>query len=224
MRLTRRRFLGGAAAAALGGAGIYELVDQLTARAARGPCRRAAADCRREQHVFDLGSVAERGHRGASCRRCTARSSPRRSTSTTCAPRSTASSSALRSSTRATRSTRPGLGVTVAWGLPYFDRHVPQQAKRASPVRPPRRQAGAAADAPLPERSARHDPRGERRRRPAAQRQPRAHRRRAQGALRRPAALHRRRASAAASRAAASRASRACRRRWRWRPASPAPI
>jgi hypothetical protein len=27
MRFTRRRFLGGAAAAALGGAGVYELVD-----------------------------------------------------------------------------------------------------------------------------------------------------------------------------------------------------
>ncbi len=30
MRLTRRRFLGGAAVAALGGAGVYELVDQLS--------------------------------------------------------------------------------------------------------------------------------------------------------------------------------------------------
>ena len=29
MRLTRRSFLGGAAAAALGGAGIYELVNRL---------------------------------------------------------------------------------------------------------------------------------------------------------------------------------------------------
>ena len=45
MRLTRRRFLGGAAAAAVGGAGIYELVDQLDAcaDAARSPAPTAAA-------------------------------------------------------------------------------------------------------------------------------------------------------------------------------------
>ena len=59
MRLTRRRFLGGAAAAALGGAGIYELVDQLTA-VADAPGRRADA-LPPEQHVFDLGIVESEG-------------------------------------------------------------------------------------------------------------------------------------------------------------------
>ena len=57
MRLTRRAFLGGAAAAAVGGAGIYELVDRLTP----APHRPAAGPMPREQHVFDLRSVQSDG-------------------------------------------------------------------------------------------------------------------------------------------------------------------
>src|SRR4051794_32756868 len=57
MRLTRRSFLGGAAAAAVAGAGIYELVDQLTA----APHRTPAPSPPPEQHVFPLGSVQSEG-------------------------------------------------------------------------------------------------------------------------------------------------------------------
>src|ERR1051325_9495348 len=59
MRFTRRRFLGGAAAAAIGGAGIYELVDELT----KSPSRPAVepTGMPREQHVFDPRTVASDG-------------------------------------------------------------------------------------------------------------------------------------------------------------------
>ena len=53
MRFTRRRFLGGAVAGALGGAGVYELVDRLAAT----PKRQAVPLARlpKEQHLLDLG-------------------------------------------------------------------------------------------------------------------------------------------------------------------------
>src|ERR1051325_4487935 len=47
--LTRRRFPGGAAAAGLSAAGLYELVDRLVAPPKRGL---AATELRREQHVL----------------------------------------------------------------------------------------------------------------------------------------------------------------------------
>ena len=222
MRLTRRRFLGGAAAAAVGGAGIYELVDQLAA-CAEAPGRRARTHAARSSTCSTSRTIESEGvevlvpplHSEV----VTATVEGRRPARGAARPRATRSPS----STREYPLDPAGLGVTVAWGLPYFEHASRAQAKAHLPFDRRARQAGAAADAPLPERSARHDPRGERRRRPPAQRPPRAHRRRAQGALRRPAVLHGRRASAAASRAAASTASRACRRRWRWRPAFPAP-
>ena len=59
MRFTRRQFLGGAAAAAAGGAGIYELVDQLGS----APIRPVAepGGLPPEQHLFDLRSVQSEG-------------------------------------------------------------------------------------------------------------------------------------------------------------------
>ena len=58
MRLTRRSFLGGAAAAAVGGAGIYELVDRLDGSPPRA---RVAGPLPPEQHVFDLRAVQSEG-------------------------------------------------------------------------------------------------------------------------------------------------------------------
>ncbi len=55
MRLTRRRFVGGAAAAALGGAGVYELVDRLGVTPHRPIAEPAGMP--HEQHVFDLATV-----------------------------------------------------------------------------------------------------------------------------------------------------------------------
>jgi len=58
MKLTRRRFLGGAAVAALGGAGIYELVDQLGSSPVRPPSTVAAPP---EQHLIDLRTTHSEG-------------------------------------------------------------------------------------------------------------------------------------------------------------------
>jgi hypothetical protein len=130
MRLTRRRFLGGAAAAALGGAGVYELVDQLT-----GAPKRAALPARalpREQHVIDLGLVDSEGvqvvvpplhHEMVTA------------TLKTTDPRAAQAGleHALAQLDDAYSLDAAGLGVTVAWGLPYFDKYVPEQAKTHLP-------------------------------------------------------------------------------------------
>jgi hypothetical protein len=128
MRLTRRSFLGGAAAAAAGGAGIYELVDRLTA-----PPRRAATVARPpEQHVFDLSSVRSEG--------VEVLVPPLHSEVVT----GTLKTSDLRSAQHDLEQTLldldaryspdpAGLGVTVGWGLPYFDEHVAQAASKHIP-------------------------------------------------------------------------------------------
>ncbi|MDX6468614.1 MAG: hypothetical protein QOF75_417, partial [Gaiellaceae bacterium] len=126
MRLTRRRFLGGAAAAARGGAGVYELVDQLTAAPNRAaPAARAMP---REQHVIDLGLVDSEGvqvvvpplHHAIVT-----------ATVKTTDPRTAQAGleQALAELDDRYSLDAAGLGVTLAWGLPYFDRYVPEQAK-----------------------------------------------------------------------------------------------
>ena len=126
MRLTRRRFLGGAVAGALGGAGVYELVDQLTAAPARHV--RTASALPLEQHVIDLGLVESEGvpvivpplHHEVVTATLKA---------TDLAAAQQGLESALVELDDRYSLDAAGLGVTVAWGLPYFDRHVPQQAK-----------------------------------------------------------------------------------------------
>jgi hypothetical protein len=130
MRLTRRRFLGGAAAAALGGAGVYELVDQLTGAPPRAP--RSASTMPREQHVIDLGLVDSEGvqvvvpplhHEIVTA------------TLKTTDPRGAQAGleQALADLDARYSLDAAGLGVTLAWGLPYFDRYVPEQAKAHLP-------------------------------------------------------------------------------------------
>jgi hypothetical protein len=129
MRFTRRRFLGGAAAAALGGAGIYELVDQLTGAPARPV---SALEAPPEQHVFDLRTVQSEG--------VEVLVPPRHSEVVT----ATLNVDDLRSGQHdleqalldldARYAPSPaGLGVTIGWGLPYFDQHVAAQATRHLP-------------------------------------------------------------------------------------------
>jgi hypothetical protein len=124
MRLTRRSFLGGAAAAAVGGAGIYELVDRLTPP----PKRPVAGPVPREQHVFDLRSVQSEG--------VEVLVPPLHSEIVT----ATIKVDDLHAAQRDFESTLQdldaqytpdpsGLGVTIAWGLPYFDERVARQAK-----------------------------------------------------------------------------------------------
>jgi hypothetical protein len=137
IRLTRRTFLGGAAAAAVGGAGIYELVDRLTA----APTRPLSVALPKEQHVFDLSSVQSEG--------VEVMVPPLHSEIVT----ATLTTSSLRAAKheleqallRLDDSYSPdpsGLGVTLGWGLPYFDERDERLAAAASVHLPFDRRAG----------------------------------------------------------------------------------
>src|SRR5436190_974638 len=131
MRLTRRRFLGSAAAAGLAGAGLYELVDRL----GTAPSRPATASPKlaREQHVFDLATVDSEG--------VEVLVPPLHSEVVTAKLRVSSLREAqheleqtLRELDERYAPEPAGLGVTPAWGLPYFDAHVPGQAQSHLPL------------------------------------------------------------------------------------------
>ena len=120
MRVTRRGLLAGAAAGALGATGIYELVDRL----ATSPQRAAARDLLPEQHLLDLRVVHDDG--------IAVVVPPLHHQLVT----GTVATGDLRSAQHELEHaladlderfapTAAGLGVTVAWGLPYFLGHVP---------------------------------------------------------------------------------------------------
>jgi hypothetical protein len=132
MRFTRRRFLGGAAAVAVGGAGIYELVDQLTTGSPSRPAV-ATQNLPREQHVFDLASVDSEG--------VEVLVPPLHSEVVTATiavhDLKTAQhelESALQQLDSQYAPDPAGLGVTVAWGLPYFRERVAAQAATHIPI------------------------------------------------------------------------------------------
>jgi hypothetical protein len=131
VRVTRRQLLAGAAAGALGAGGIYELVDQL----ASSPKRTAVTGLRREQHLLQgLTTISDDGvevlvpplhHRVV-----TARVRP----GTDLRAAQAELERRLRGLERRYEPSPAGLGVTVAWGLPYFRRHVSQFARTHLPV------------------------------------------------------------------------------------------
>ncbi len=132
MKLTRRQALAGAAAGALGAAGVYELVDRL---AGSSPRRPAAGALPPEQHILDgLRVITDNG------------------VEVTVPPlhhqvvtaKVAVDGADLRDAQRVLEDvlatldvkyapTPAGLGVTVAWGLPYFDRFVPEQWRTHAP-------------------------------------------------------------------------------------------
>ena len=133
MKLTRRQLVAGAAGAALGAAGIYELADQL----AGSPTRTAAVPLEPrsvEQHVLDGIPVVEqdgvqvivppRHHLVV-----TATVKP----GTDLAKAQPELEQALLELESRYEQTPAGLGLTVAWGLPYFDRHVAAAAEKHVP-------------------------------------------------------------------------------------------
>ncbi len=136
MRVTRRELLaGGAAAVALGTAGIYELVDRL----GRTPTRRLPpADRAPEQTLLHGQRVIEDEgvevvvpplhHQLVTAR---LRVQPQRADLRTAQAELEA---ALVGLDRRFESSARGLGVTVAWGLPYFRRYVPREAELHLPV------------------------------------------------------------------------------------------
>jgi hypothetical protein len=141
MSLTRRELLGGAAAAALAGAGVYELVDRLTT----APKRAAVTSRPPEQHILDgVRVVNDNGvevvvpplHHQV----VTAKLAVGESRAELAAARAELAH-ALDALDERFEPTPAGLGVTVAWGLPYFRRYVPAAAARHLPV--DRRASGA---------------------------------------------------------------------------------
>jgi hypothetical protein len=124
MKLTRRQVLTGAAAGALGAAGAYELVDRLVGSS---PARPAAGPLPPEQHVLDgVRTVTDNGvevqvpplHHEV----ITARVKADRAD---LAEAQHVLRRALDELDGEFDPTPAGLGVTVAWGLPYFERIVP---------------------------------------------------------------------------------------------------
>jgi hypothetical protein len=123
VRLTRRQALAGAAAGALGVAGIYELVDQLSGEA---PKRPVGTPHPPEQHLLDSVAVIVDNdvevvipplhHQLVTA---TVRADDLR-------PAQRELNDALEELDRRYEPTPAGLGVTVGWGLPYFERHVPK--------------------------------------------------------------------------------------------------
>ena len=149
-RVTRRRFLGGAAAAALGGAGVYELVDRLSPAPHRTVAEPAGLPA--EQHLIDLGTVESEGVEVVV--------PPLHSevvTATLNVSKLRDAQQELEDALRAIDARYAldpaGLAVTVAWGLPYFDRYVPAQAKLHLP-----HDRRAAKPALLPARTFPSDP------------------------------------------------------------------
>jgi len=133
MKLTRRQLVASAAGAALGAAGIYELADQLSG----SPARTAAVPLEPrsvEQHVLDGIPVVEqdgvqvivppRHHLVV-----TATVKP----GTDLAKAQPELEQALRELESRYEQTPAGLGLTVAWGLPYFDRYVAAAAEKHVP-------------------------------------------------------------------------------------------
>ena len=143
MRYTRRKFLGGAAAAAVGAASIYELVDKYSGGT---PTRRAALDLPREQHVLDLSTTQSEG-----VEEIVPQLLSQVFTATLHDADLKKAQAQLEEILQEIESTYDpttpaGLAVTVAWGLPYFarlghaaDTHLPYDRRAQKPVLLPTR-------------------------------------------------------------------------------------
>jgi hypothetical protein len=134
MLFTRRRLIGSAGAAALGAAGIYELVDRLGS----APPRPAVKQLPLEQHVLDgVRVIVQSGVRVVvpplHHQVVTANVAVSRSPTDLKAAQS-ALEEVLRQLERTYDPTPAGLGITVAWGLPYFRRYVPRLAASHVPT------------------------------------------------------------------------------------------
>ena len=134
MRLTRRSVLAGAAAGALGATGIYELIDQLAGSSPRRVATRAPRGP--EQHLLDgIRVVHDEGvavlvpplHHEIVTARVAGSVADLRSAQTTL-------ERVLAKLDVDYVQTPAGLGVTVAWGLPYFRRFVPAAAASHLPL------------------------------------------------------------------------------------------
>jgi hypothetical protein len=123
VKLTRREALAGGVAAALGATGVYELVDRLGGSSA-APRRATVSELPVERHVLDGLAVLKENDVEVVVpplhhQLVTAKVRPGDLQS---AKREL--EGALRTLERRYAPTPSGLGITVAWGLPYFQSHV----------------------------------------------------------------------------------------------------
>jgi hypothetical protein len=146
VKLTRRQLLGGAAAGALGAAGIYELVDEL----ADAPERAAAGELREEQYLLegmklltheDVEVVEPPLHHQV----VTAQIIPALDSRGLRDAQRTLED-ALSGLEREFELTPAGLAVTVAWGIPYFRRFVSRVERDHIPID---RRASLSAERPV---------------------------------------------------------------------------
>jgi hypothetical protein len=134
VELTRKQLIAGAAGiAALGSAGIYELVDQLGA----APARPAADPLSPEQHLLDGVRVVRDNdvevlvpplHHQIVTATVDLRGAP-----SDLRAAQAELEYALSQLEREFEPTPAGLGITLAWGLPYFARYVPEHAPEHLP-------------------------------------------------------------------------------------------
>ncbi|MDQ3379226.1 MAG: hypothetical protein M3546_02740 [Actinomycetota bacterium] len=146
MRLTRRQLVGGAAVSVLGAGGIYKLVDELTA----APDRAVSGSLRPEQHLLDgIRVVRDNGvevlvpplHHQVVTATLRVGETPAE-----LGEAREELENALRRLDESFDPSPAGLGVTLAWGNPYFERYVPAQARKHLPLD---RRATAARGAPV---------------------------------------------------------------------------
>jgi hypothetical protein len=135
MPLTRRQVIAGTAAAALAGGGMYELVDRLTGGSGRPA---AATAARREQHLLDGLRIVRSNdvevivpplHMQVVTLELTAGESRAELRDA-----QGALEDAIAAVERRYAPTPAGVGITLAWGLPYFSRVVPELAATHLPV------------------------------------------------------------------------------------------
>ncbi len=146
MRLTRRQLIAGGAAAGLAAGGIYELVDRLGA----APERPAVQGLTPEQHLLQGVRIVEDNgvevvvpplHHQLVTARVKVGESKRE-----LAEAQRALEDALAELDGRFEQSPAGLGVTLAWGLPYFRRFVPTLADEHIPID---RRASKSKDKPV---------------------------------------------------------------------------
>jgi hypothetical protein len=134
MRLTRRKFLAGAVGAAAGAGGVYELVDRLTTAPVRA---RAAPRLLPEQHILEaqriiLDNGVEVVVPPLHHELITAKVGVEPKPESLLEARHQLER-ALAGLEDEFEASPAGLGMTIAWGRPYFERFVPAQARRHVP-------------------------------------------------------------------------------------------
>jgi hypothetical protein len=131
---TRRQVIAGAAAGTLGAIGVYELVDQLSGSPPKRPA--PAAPELPEQHLLQGVKVVTQNdvevlvpplhHEVMTARLKTDRAGLKEAQGTL--------EDMLAALDQDYEPTPSGLGITVAWGIPYFDRLVPGAARAHLPI------------------------------------------------------------------------------------------